>query len=207
MFQHIPQPILDRMDYLQAIDAGDRRDGTPRTLRLRQIPPETGRFLAVLAASAPPGQLLEVGTSACYSGLWLSLACRLRGTRLTTFEVDPEKVKLAQATFRQAEVVDIVDLVHADARQRLPGIRKVTFCFMDCDKELYGEVYDLVIPNMVSGGIFTADNALSHQDELAEFLDRALSDPRLDALVVPVGRGILLGRRTEAKLPYSRILK
>ena len=34
--------------------AADRGDGTPRSRRLRQIPPETGRFIAIIAASAPP---------------------------------------------------------------------------------------------------------------------------------------------------------
>jgi hypothetical protein len=55
---------------------------------LRQIPPETGRFLALLAASAPKGAYIEVGTSAGYSTLWLALVvpigkgelvCRKRG--------------------------------------------------------------------------------------------------------------------------------
>ena len=68
--------MLERMQYLEAIDARDRLDGTPQTRRLRQIVPETGRFLTLLAASAHAGQVLEVGTSGGYSGLWLCLACR-----------------------------------------------------------------------------------------------------------------------------------
>ena len=50
MFHPIPKPMLDRMAYLEAVDARDREDGTPKAQRLRQIPPETGRFLALLAA-------------------------------------------------------------------------------------------------------------------------------------------------------------
>ncbi len=88
------------MHDLEERDARDRLDGTPQAQRLRQIPPETGRFLAILLAAAPPGKVIEVGTSAGYSGLWLSLACRLRGDRLITFEKNPEKVRLAQETFR-----------------------------------------------------------------------------------------------------------
>jgi predicted O-methyltransferase YrrM len=52
------------METLEKIDARDRQDGTPRLQRLRQITPETGRFLGLLAAGAPAGELLEIGTSA-----------------------------------------------------------------------------------------------------------------------------------------------
>lgn len=195
MYHDIPQPILDRMAYLEGVDSRDRLDGTPKALRMRQIPAETGRFLAILAAGAPPGQVIEVGTSAGYSGLWLSLACRQRGDRLTTFEVDPHKVRLARETVQQARVEDVVQVVQGDARAHLAGILPLAFCFVDCEKELYGEIYELVIPNLVSGGLFAADNALSHQVELSSFIGRALSDSRVDGLVVPVGKGVLLCRK------------
>ena len=56
MFHSIRPAILERMHFLEQIDARDRLDGTPRLQRLRQIPPETGQFLALLAASAPQGR-------------------------------------------------------------------------------------------------------------------------------------------------------
>lgn len=183
------------MAYLEAIDNRDRQNGTPKALRMRQVPPETGRLLAILAAGAPPGQLIEVGTSAGYSGLWLSLACRLRGQRLTTFEVDPHKVQLAGETFRLACVADLVQVVEGDARRHLAEYERVAFCFMDAEKEIYQQVYELMIHNMVSGGYFAADNAISHQEELVPFIEHALSDRRVDALVVPVGKGVLLCRK------------
>ncbi len=164
------------MAYLETIDASDRLDGTPKGLRMRQVPPETGRFLAILAAGAPPGQLLEIGTSAGYSGLWLSLACRQRDQRLTTFEVDAEKVKLAGETFRLAGVEDAMQLVQGDARPRLAEYEQVAFCFMDAEKDIYPQVYELVVPNLVPGGYFLADNALNHRDVLEPFIQHALSD-------------------------------
>jgi predicted O-methyltransferase YrrM len=183
------------MAYLETIDARDRQDGTPQAQRLRQVPPDTGRFLAILAAGAPPGGLVEVGTSAGYSGLWLSLACLLRGQRLTTFEIDPRKVQLASETFRVAGVADLVQVVHADARQHLAGFERVAFCFMDAEKDNYQQVYELVVPNLVTGGYFAADNALNHREELEPFIQHALTDSRVDGLVVPVGKGVLLCRK------------
>jgi predicted O-methyltransferase YrrM len=195
MFHDIDQAILERMRFLEEQDARDRQDGTPRLERLRQIPPETGRFLALMAALAPNGALLEIGTSAGYSALWLALACRAQGRTLTTYEVLTEKAELAHETFRLAGVEDIVMLVHADARERLPGAGDVAFCFLDAEKELYRECYDLAVPRLVDGGLFLADNLISHQDELQPFLDYVQADPRVDAVVVPIGKGVLVCRR------------
>ena len=48
---------------------------------------------------------------------------------------------------------------------------------------------------MVPGGILVADNAINHQATLRPMLDRALQDDRVDALMVPIGKGELLCRR------------
>lgn len=87
MFGNIPTAIMERMRYLEGVDAEDRQDGTGRLERLRQIPAETGKFIAMLAASAPEGDYIEIGTSGGYSALWLAVACRAVGRKITTFEV------------------------------------------------------------------------------------------------------------------------
>ncbi|MBN2005739.1 MAG: O-methyltransferase [Anaerolineae bacterium] len=195
MFHDIPAPIVACMHTLETIDAQDRLDGTPRLQRLRQIPPETGRFIALLAASAPPGDCVEIGTSAGYSALWLALACRETGRRLLTFEVLDEKVALARETFRLAGVADVVTLSAGDAREHLSSLHDIAFCFLDAEKEVYDEVYSLVIPRMAPGGILVADNAINHRETLAPMLNRALTDPRVDALIVPIGKGELVCRK------------
>jgi predicted O-methyltransferase YrrM len=183
------------MRNLEALDARDRTDGTPRLRRLRQIPPETGRFLAILAATTPEGRWIEIGTSAGYSTLWIALACREIGRTVTTFERLPEKVELARETFAEAGVEDVVELVPQDARERLHSIDHVSFCFIDAEKELYGALYELVVPRLVPGGLLVADNAINHRETLQPMLDRALFDSRVDATVVPVGKGELVCRR------------
>ena len=195
MFHSIPASITARMQELELIDARDRVDGTLHLKRLRQIPPETGRFLAILAASAPAGAIVEIGTSAGYSTMWLSLACRATGRRITTFEVLADKVVLARDTFRIAGLEDLVDLVEDDARRRLPAIERIGFCFLDAEKDVYLDCYETVIPNLVPGGLLVADNATSHREALQPVIGRALADPRVDAVVVPIGRGELVCRR------------
>lgn len=195
MFHNIPAAILDQMQSLEAADSRDRLDGTPRQLRLRQIPPETGRFLAILLASAPAGQILEIGTSAGYSSLWLSLACKLRHSRLITFEKLPEKIERAQRTFQSAGVSEFIQLVEGDARNAIDEYQDIAFCFLDAEKEVYPDIYQLVLPNLVEGGILAIDNATSHP-ELKPFNQSVLADQRVDALVVPIGKGVLVCRKT-----------
>lgn len=195
MFHSIRQSVLDRMKYLEQIDTKDRKDGTPRIQRLRQISPETGKFLALLAASAPEGMYLEIGTSAGYSTLWINLACEMLGRTLHTFEVLSEKANLARETFEVAKVEKTINLVEGDIRDYLPQFDNIAFCFLDADKEVYGECYESVIPKLVKGGLFIADNAISHQETLKPMLDRALTDERVDALIVPIGKGVLICRK------------
>ncbi|MBE2221944.1 MAG: O-methyltransferase [Anaerolineae bacterium] len=195
MFHNIPQNMLKRMRYLEEIDTRDRQDGTAHLKRLRQIPAETGRFLALMAAGGENGRYLEIGTSAGYSTMWLSLA----GKPLTTYEVLPEKVAIAQETFAQAGIDHLVTLIHGDARDHLTNDYQtspdIAFCFLDAEKEVYEACYDLLVPRLVSSGLLIADNATSHQDALRPFLERVLADERVDALVVPIGKGELVVRK------------
>src|SRR5512133_508239 len=137
MFHTIPPSVQERMRYLEEIDARDREDGTPRMQRLRQVTPDVGQFIALLAAAAPDGDMIEIGTSAGYSTLWLAMACRANNRRLVTFEVLPEKAALARETFRQAGVEDVVELVEGDARTYLSRYAErdryaqIAFCFLD----------------------------------------------------------------------------
>lgn len=195
MFHSISQSVLDRMKYLEQIDAKDRRDGTPRSLRLRQIPPETGKFLALVAANTPEGMCLEIGTSAGYSALWINIACEMLGRTLHTFEKSPEKVRLARETFQIANVEKTINLVEGDIRNHFSQLDNVAFCFLDAEKEVYGECYEAIIPKLVKGGLLIADNAINHQATLKPMLDRALTDHRVDALIVPIGKGALVCRK------------
>ncbi len=195
MFDKITSEMKTRMDYLEGIDAADRKDGTPRLKRLRQIPPETGRFIALLASNCPTGDFIEIGTSAGYSSMWISLACMERGIRLKTFEILPEKIKLARETFELARINRYVELIEGDALKHIGSLNNISFCFLDVEKEVYQECYELVVPRLVKGGILVADNAINHYETLKPMLEKALADSRVDSLVVPIGKGELVCRK------------
>ena len=195
MFHHIPEKIQRRMQELEQLDSRDRLNGTERKLRLRQIPPETGRYLAFMAASAPDGNFIEIGTSAAYSSMWISLAMKDRGTKLVTFEINPEKISLARETIRKTETEEYIESIRGDARAYLGGYKEIAFAFLDAEKEIYEDCYELIVPNLVPGGILIADNVISHRETLQSFVDHAIADRRMDALTVPIGKGLLLCRK------------
>jgi predicted O-methyltransferase YrrM len=184
------------MKALEARDAIDRQDGTPRSRRLRQITADTGRFLALMAAGAPAGAWVEIGTSGGYSTLWLSLAARQVGGKITTCEFDPAKVTRARETFREAEVDDLIQIYEGDARAYLRQSSPIAFCFLDIEKEFYTECFELVVPRLVRGGLLVADNLISHRDDLVEFIEHVMADERVDSLIVPVGKGEMVCRKT-----------
>ncbi|HUV29658.1 MAG TPA: O-methyltransferase [Acidobacteriota bacterium] len=195
MFHNIKPVMRDRMRWLEMENSRDRQDGTPRGQRLRQIPDETGRFLAILAAGATDGDIIEIGTSAGYSTLWLVLACKESGRKVTTFEIQNDKVQLARETFRLAEVTDKINLYHGDALQLLKDHDNIAFCFLDSEKEDYQRLYDIVVPRLVPGGLLVADNVISHAETLGAVVSKANADERVDSVVVPIGKGELLCRR------------
>jgi predicted O-methyltransferase YrrM len=195
MFHTIPKAIKERMHYLESLNKEDRLAGKSPLGRLRQVPPETGKFLALLAASAPEGTYLEIGTSGGYSAMWLALACKELGRKLITFEVLEEKAKLARETFKITGLENVVELVFGDAKKYLQNYKNVAFCFLDAEKEEYLDCYEKLMPNLVKGGILVADNVISHKAVLEPMLERALKDVRVDALIVPIERGELVCRK------------
>jgi caffeoyl-CoA O-methyltransferase len=195
MFREIPPAIKDRMVYLEELDEKDRKNGTPKLQRLRQVPKETGKFIAVMLACSPEGTALEIGTSAGYSTLWLALACRTTGRQITTLEILDEKVKLAKETFQKSGVEDVVKLVKGDARKLIGNYTGISFCFLDCEKEYYLDCYEMLIPRMVKGGILVADNVINHAADLQQFLNKAHNDKRIDSVIVPYKSGELVCRK------------
>ncbi|MHA1452091.1 MAG: O-methyltransferase [Promethearchaeota archaeon] len=194
MFHDIPPKILSRMTYLEEIDARDRKKIISKLKRLRQIPPESGQFLAITARFAPSGKMIEIGTSAAYSTLWLSLAAKERDQKIESFEVLIEKYNLALETIKVTETQDFIHVNFGNAMELLNTFSEIAFCFLDAEKEDYKDFYQLVIPKMVQGGIFLADNVISHYKDVKPMLDIALQDPRVDALIIPIGKGILMCR-------------
>jgi predicted O-methyltransferase YrrM len=181
---------------LKAREAAEQSRGASQEERLRAIPPETGQFLLTLAISISARAIVEVGTSGGYSTLWLAMAARRTGGRVVTFEVDSGKVALAKRTFAAASVESVVELRESDGGAGLARLDGgADLIFVDSEKHDYVRLLELAIVALRPGGLLVADNLISHASELVEFRARALADPRLTGLVVPIGTGELVAVR------------
>lgn len=195
MFHDIPEAIRARMQQLEALDAEQRRQGLPAIQRLCAITPDTGRFLALMASCSPPGDLVEVGTAGGYSTLWLALASMKSVRKLITIELREHKAEWARETFAAAGASSKIDLILGDAIDHLPKIHNVAFLFLDAIEHSHIDFYELAMPNLVSGGLVVADNVISNREDCAPFVAHVMADPRVDAMVVPIGKGELLCRK------------
>ena len=181
------------LDELERQDALERQQGAPREQRLRQVTPDVGRFLHTLVLATRPRAILEIGSSGGYSAVWLATAARAVRATVLALEIDPVKVRLATSNLRRAGVDDVVTVNQGDAFDYLGDRREpLDFVFLDAEKEDYLRFLELIVPLLPVGGLLVADNLISHADDLAEFRECALSDPRLSAVVIPIGRGELL---------------
>jgi len=186
----VDQALTALLDELARLgEANDARE-TERARKMLNITPDTGRLLWILVHAIRATRLVEVGTSNGYSTIWLADAARTTGGRVTSLERNSEKVRLARANLARAGLADLVEIragVAAETLAALPG--PFDFVFLDADRPSYRTYLELLVPQLVPGGLLIADNVVSHRAELAEYLARVKAHPELVAVTVPIGKG------------------
>ncbi len=178
---------------LEAEDAREREEGVPREQRARQVARSTGQFLFALAAPQVDCEVLEIGGSRGYSSIWLGAGVRHFGGRVLSLEADPAKIDAWRANIAEAGLDETVELVPGDAFANLPQIQDVfDIVFIDAEKEDYERLFALARDKVEPGGLFVADNVLSHQDTLGAYSEARQADPTLESVTVPLDRGLEL---------------
>lgn len=183
------------------------------------------RGLPDIAVSAPVGRLLmmltsmtrgrlaiEVGTLGGYSGIWIARGLAGNG-KLITIEPEPLHADFAQEQFRIAKVADKVEIRRGTGLDVLPQLvgelppGSVDVVFLDAIKVEYPAYWKIVRPLIAVGGLILADNVCGSNswwiDDVqdpsrqgADQFNRAVaSDPDFQAVALPIGQGILVGRR------------
>jgi predicted O-methyltransferase YrrM len=163
---------------------------TERPRRMLNITPDTGRLLWIMIRTTGASRILEVGTSNAFSTIWLADAARETAGRVTTLEMNPDKITLARENLARAGLADRVEIVPGPAANTLrdvPG--PFDFIFLDADRPNYLTYLELVVPKLVTGGLLVADNVVSHASELQDYLARVKSHPALFSVTVPIGNG------------------
>src|SRR3954447_12918246 len=124
-----PDPVLD------AALADARGAGLPAA----GVSPSQGRLLHLLARSHGARRILELGTLAGYSTIWLARALP-PGGRLVTLEAEPSHAPVARATLEAAGVADraevrVGDALGALAALEAEGAGPFDLVFLDADKQ------------------------------------------------------------------------
>jgi caffeoyl-CoA O-methyltransferase len=138
-----------------------------------------GRMLRLIAEAANAQNVVEIGTSTGYSGLWICLALQNTGGKLTTFEIDPGRAELAREHFKKAEVAQLVTVVEGDAHQNIVRLAApIDIVFIDADKEGYLDYLNKLLPLVRPGGLIMADN----MGQAPDYAKAVSANPELDTV-------------------------
>jgi predicted O-methyltransferase YrrM len=162
-------------------------------VRSRAVVRTTGQFLFALVAPQTDCEVLEIGGSRGYSTIWLAAGVRYLGGRVLSLENDPKKIEAWHRNIEEAGLQEWAELVEGDARETLPRILDVfDVVFIDAEKDDYEELFRLSRDKVEPGGLFVADNVLSHQEWLGAYSEARQSDPTLESVTLPLDRGLEL---------------
>ena len=75
---------------------------------------------------------------------------------------------------------------------RKAEIPETDFVFLDAEKRDYIEHFKAVFPKLLPRGIVVADNVLSHQEELRNYLEYVRKLPSCNSILLPIERGLEL---------------
>lgn len=165
---------------------------------MQNVPPEDGRLLRLLAEMSDAKHIVEIGTSNGYSGLWLLLALRTTGGKLTTYEIDPRRASMARENFKRAGVDEIVTIVEGDAHEEVPKLKeRIDILFLDADKEGYIDYLNKLLPLVRPGGLIVAHN-MSVQQADPRYVKAITTNPDLETIFLHMdaaGVGVTLKKR------------
>ena len=160
-----------------AVLEGMRQSGT----RHLSVDDKAGRLLRLLTEAINAKNVVEVGTSTGYSGLWLSLALQKTGGRLTTFEIDAGRAAQAREHFRKAGVAQLVTVVEGDAHKTVTQLQEpIDLVFIDADWGGYTDYLNKLLPLVRPGGLILAHNA----ESVPDYVKAVTTRPDLETVFV-----------------------
>lgn len=123
-----------------------------------------GKFLHVMALAVGAKKILEIGTLAGYSTLWMAKALPPDG-RIISLEFDPRHAEVARRNIARAGVADRVEVRVGKAIELLPRLLQeqagpFDMIFIDADKPPYKEYYEWAIRLSRKGTLIIADNVI-----------------------------------------------
>ncbi|HEU4997425.1 MAG TPA: O-methyltransferase [Lapillicoccus sp.] len=170
------------------------------------IGPGGGAALRMIAAAAAARAVVEIGTGAGVSGLWLLAGMPADGI-LTTIDIEPENQRAARDAYAAAGVAhQRTRVISGPALEVLGRMTDGAYdiVLIDADKESYPAYVEEAARLLRSGGVMILDNMLWH-DKVADpaarddttrvlrDLGKAIrDDDRFFASLLPAGDGLLV---------------
>ncbi|MFK7160763.1 O-methyltransferase [Marinospirillum sp. MEB164] len=167
-----------------------------RDRKYLNITRDTGEFLAVLIKASAAKRVLEIGTSNGYSTLWIASALPEDG-QVTTIEISSFKASQARSNFKQAHLDHKINLVEADCAVFFGAMNQpFDLVFLDADRSSYNRFADQIVSLVRPGGLLVCDNAISHAEELEEFIGALHAKGEFTSTTLPVGKGEFVACRS-----------
>ncbi|TDV41743.1 O-methyltransferase [Actinophytocola oryzae] len=143
----------------EALDGALRRSdeaGLPEI----NVAPNQGKLLNLLARVHGARRILEFGTLAGYSTIWLARALPADG-ELITLEADPHHAEVARANIAAAGLADRVEVKVGKALDTLPDIDGVfDLFFVDADKVNNPTYFRWALDHSRPGSVIIVDNVI-----------------------------------------------
>ena len=143
------------------------------------VSPLQGAFLNILAKSVGARRILELGTFAGYSTIWLARALP-EGGKVITLELQDVNADLSQRNFDDAGLADRIEIRRGPAEKSLnilinDGVKPFDFIFLDADKIRYPTYLDQILMLSRPGTLIIADNVIRN----GRILDDSGKDPSI----------------------------
>jgi len=188
-FMQTTPPVAKNAKEKVVLDVLDEMNRNERGGNMN-VPIEDGRLLRLLAESIGAKQVVEIGTSNGYSGIWQCLALKATGGKLTTFEIDAQRAAMARENFKKAGVDDIVTLVEGDAHEKVAQVvGPVDMVFIDADKEGYTDYLTKLLPKVRPGGLIVAHNITPGMADPG-YIQAITTNPELETVFYSQAGGI-----------------
>src|SRR5829696_5403637 len=139
------------------------------------VAPNQGKLLYLLALACQARRVLEVGTLAGYSTIWLARALPPGGT-LVTLEAQPAHAEVARTNLDRAGVGDLVDVRVGPALETLPSLSApFDLVFIDADKENNADYFSWAVRLSRPGTLIIVDNVVRG----GSIIESGSDDPRV----------------------------
>lgn len=202
----IEEYILSHSDDEGELLAALNRDANVNLLRPRMLSGHLqGRILKMFCRMLAPKRVLEVGTYTAYATLCMAEGMAPDG-RIHTIEINDEMEDFINKYLDRSPHKEKITVHFGDALEVIPKLGgEFDLVFIDADKRLYSEYYDLVFPMVRPGGLILADNTLwdGHVVEVPHsadkqtlgimaFNDKIKRDDRVEKVILPLRDGLTM---------------